>query len=292
MEKKNSCARAGFSTILWGVIAVLLCAALALRADEIVPAGETWDIDYTISGNLNVSGTANLLPPDPGVTTGAIIEWWLYAKPDSHVNIKWAQVTYWIDVSLNANVTVYGTEFWVGPEQHYAGEELFITLNSGPLTVVYENGQQVDLEIDCFGEIGGDHAVVTLAAPGGGVTQVAIDIKPGSYPNSINLGSNGVIPVAILSSETFDATTVDPESVSLAGSGVAVRGKGNKLLAHEEDVNGDGLMDLVVKVETENLDPGTFQDGLATLTIHETSDPESAILFQGSDQISIVPPEG
>ena len=36
---------------------------------------------------------------------------------------------------------------------------------------------------------------------------VAIDIKPGSYPNSINLKSNGKVPVAILSSPTFDATT-------------------------------------------------------------------------------------
>ena len=40
--------------------------------------------------------------------------------------------------------------------------------------------------------------------------KVTIDIKPGSDPNSINLGSAGVIPVAILSSEAFDATTVDP----------------------------------------------------------------------------------
>jgi len=27
---------------------------------------------------------------------------------------------------------------------------------------------------------------------------VAVDIKPGSFPNSINLKSNGVVPVAIL----------------------------------------------------------------------------------------------
>jgi len=120
---------------------------------------------------------------------------------------------------------------------------------------------------------------------------VGIDIKPGSYPNTINLGSNGVVPVGILSGEGFDATAVAPENVFLAGSGVAVRGKGNKYLAHEEDVNGDDLMDLVVQVETENLDPGTFQDGYAVLTIHESSDPASAVLYQGMDEITIVPPE-
>jgi len=72
--------------------------------------------------------------------------------------------------------------------------------------------------------------------------QVDIDIKPGSYPNSINLGSNGMIPVAILSSPYFDATQVDADTVALAGAGVAVKGKGNKLLASQEDVNGDDLL--------------------------------------------------
>ena len=45
---------------------------------------------------------------------------------------------------------------------------------------------------------------------------VTIDIKPGAFPNSINLGSNGNVPMAILSSADFDATTVDPETVTLA----------------------------------------------------------------------------
>jgi len=76
---------------------------------------------------------------------------------------------------------------------------------------------------------------------------VLIDIKPGSYPNSINLGSHGVIPVAILSSDYFDASTVDPTSVTLAGAGVAVRGKG-KSLSHEEDVNGERGTEQIPKV--------------------------------------------
>lgn len=117
--------------------------------------------------------------------------------------------------------------------------------------------------------------------------EVDIDIKPGSYPNCINLGSKGVIPVAILSSGTFDATQVDPETVKLGGAGVAVRGKGNKSLAHHEDVNGDGLLDLVMQVETENLDPGLFQDGFATLT----GQTFGGQLIEGQDEICIVPPE-
>ncbi|MHC4153844.1 MAG: right-handed parallel beta-helix repeat-containing protein [Planctomycetota bacterium] len=120
-----------------------------------------------------------------------------------------------------------------------------------------------------------------------GVLVVAIDIKPGSYPNAINLGSHGLIPVAILSSADFDATTVDPETVELAGAGVAVRGKSNKYMAQQEDVNGDGLLDLINHVATENLDPNSLQDGYAVL-IGSTFGGEE---ITGTDEITIVPPE-
>jgi len=118
--------------------------------------------------------------------------------------------------------------------------------------------------------------------------QVAIDIKPGSYPNIINLGSNGVIPVAILSSSStdFDASQLDPSTISFSGTGVAIKGKSNTL-AHQEDANGDGLIDLVVQVETENLNPTELQTGKAWL-IGETYEGGSVA---GSDEIVIVPPE-
>ena len=41
------------------------------------------------------------------------------------------------------------------------------------------------------------------------------DIKPGSNPNSINLGSGGVVPVAILTTATFDAADVDQASLEI-----------------------------------------------------------------------------
>jgi len=117
--------------------------------------------------------------------------------------------------------------------------------------------------------------------------QVEIDIKPGSYPNVINLGLQGVIPVAILSSDEFNATQVDPSSVTLSGAGVAVRGKGNNTLAHIEDVNGDGRDDLLLQVETENLSASAFQDGFALLE-GQTFD---GVLIEGWDEIIIVPPD-
>jgi len=113
--------------------------------------------------------------------------------------------------------------------------------------------------------------------------RVDIDIKPGSDPNSINLSSSGVIPVAILSSLVFDATTVDPDTVSLAGSSIKLVGKSGKLLAHQEDVNGDGLTDLVCQVLTDQLllEPGAS----AALLEAQTT---AGIPIVGQDSIQIV----
>jgi hypothetical protein len=84
------------------------------------------------------------------------------------------------------------------------------------------------------------------------VTSVRIDIKPDGSPNSINIGSNGTVAVAIFSSPSFDATTVDPLSVTLAGASVALKGKGTAM-ASFQDVDGDGFVDLVVHVSTDAL---------------------------------------
>jgi hypothetical protein len=121
----------------------------------------------------------------------------------------------------------------------------------------------------------------------GAELEVEIDIRPGVYPNVVNLASRGMIPVAILSSVEFDATEVDPTTVSLAGASVAIKGKAEHLLAHEEDVNGDGLLDLFVQVETENFNPDELQDGYAYLT-GETYD---GVKIVGCDEITIIPPE-
>lgn len=113
--------------------------------------------------------------------------------------------------------------------------------------------------------------------------EVAIDIKPGSFPNSINLGSGGTVPVAILSTSTFDATKVDPLTVTLASAPVKLKGKG-KPMASFEDVSGDNLLDLVVHVDTTALQLSET-DTLANLE-GKTFD---GIEIRGSDSVRVVP---
>jgi len=74
---------------------------------------------------------------------------------------------------------------------------------------------------------------------------VDIDIKPGGFPNSINPRSKGVIPVAILTTDTFDATTVDGTTVRF--------GPDEAEPAHYtlEDVDWDGDLDMIFHFRTQ-----------------------------------------
>ena len=48
---------------------------------------------------------------------------------------------------------------------------------------------------------------------------VAMDIKPQSCPNPINVKNQGVLPVAILGTENFDVNDIDPSTILLEGVG-------------------------------------------------------------------------
>jgi hypothetical protein len=114
--------------------------------------------------------------------------------------------------------------------------------------------------------------------------EIHIDIKPGSDPNCFNNNERGVIPIAILSSVDFNATQVDPSTVQLAGLAVKVAGRSNKYLAHTEDVNGDGLIDLVVQIEDTDQ---VFTTGTTTATL--TGNLYDGTHIAGEDDICIVP---
>lgn len=115
-------------------------------------------------------------------------------------------------------------------------------------------------------------------------TQVAIDIKPGTFPNPINQGANGVIPVAILTTSEFNAADVDPATVVLNGATVAVRGKSLKLMAHMEDVDGDGDQDLLCQVDTVS-----WEDLGADGDVILTGKTYAGEAIEGKDSVVIVP---
>jgi hypothetical protein len=113
-----------------------------------------------------------------------------------------------------------------------------------------------------------------------GITSVNIDIRPGSLKNPINLrAKKGTIPVAILTTNTFDALQVDWETVRFGPSGATERHE----RLHVRDADYDGDMDVVLHFETRNT--GILcGDTEASLTGKTFSGEE----FTGSDVIKIV----
>ncbi|PIS39617.1 MAG: hypothetical protein COT33_01040 [Candidatus Nealsonbacteria bacterium CG08_land_8_20_14_0_20_38_20] len=104
---------------------------------------------------------------------------------------------------------------------------------------------------------------------------VNIDIKPGSYPNSINLKSKGVTPVAVLTDKFFNAKNVVVDSILFAG----VSPDKGKL----EDVDNDGDLDLILHLKTQSLQLGPTSTE-AVLTGQLTD----GTLIKGVDSIRIV----
>ena len=111
-----------------------------------------------------------------------------------------------------------------------------LTFNAQSFTFIAPATNSAPVEVVVNG------APVTVA-PGATVKPVQIDVKPGESINTLNLDSNGVLAVAILSSATFDARSVAVNSVTFAGA--------HAVQSALQDVNRDGRLDLVLNFKTQ-----------------------------------------
>jgi hypothetical protein len=111
--------------------------------------------------------------------------------------------------------------------------------------------------------------------------RVAIDIKPGSDPNSINPSLEGDLPVALLGSDSFDVADVDVTTLAFGPSDASFDHSHGP---HLEDLNDDGLTDLMAHFRIEETEIA-FGDMMACLS-GETLDGMS---FEGCDAVRTVP---
>ena len=112
--------------------------------------------------------------------------------------------------------------------------------------------------------------------------RVGIEIKPGGGTASINPTSKGKIPVAILSAPNFNAVgSVDTSSLTFGSLGT----EDSLVLCNSngEDVNGDGLLDLVCHFDTQG---SAFQNGDASGTLRGKLKDGSAI--KGSAPVNVL----
>jgi CSLREA domain-containing protein len=111
---------------------------------------------------------------------------------------------------------------------------------------------------------------------------VAIDVRPGSTDNTVSLKIGGLLPVAVLSSATVDASLVNVATARINNVGAAKRTNGT-YLSSLEDVNADGRVDLVLFFEVSKLG---LRLQTTSLTLRATLTDGRQI--QGTDAIRVV----
>ena len=94
---------------------------------------------------------------------------------------------------------------------------------------------------------------------------------------------NGVTPVAIFGSATFDVRQIDPITIKLANASVKLKGNGQPMVSYS-DLNSDGFTDITINVITEALQM-TENDVKADLEGRLIN----GEIIKGSDSIRIVP---
>lgn len=170
---------------------------------------------------------------------------------------------------VDGTATAFPTPYW--------GDQAFASQAYGDLYVV-----AIKIRAGYGGSWTNFHAYVDDVTIGDyeedfGPVEVDIDIKPGSCPNSINLGSMGNVPVAILTTGDFDADDVDPSTVEFEGASPVKWSK--------KDVDKDGDIDLVLHFKTQelDLDEGDTEGELTGWT-------KGGVPIGGSDTVRTVPP--
>jgi hypothetical protein len=314
MKKKNrkNHIRMRFSTLLLCCLAIVLCAApcdgaflsLSFTEEGVYCNGNPCDEvncnedgEYDVTKQLidTVWGEGELLDMLE-VGTGATVNLYtsvtysVQAHPGSILNIHSGTVGLYVFTSPDEPkpiVTVYGTGFAVDWNLDGTADPLdpsetkFLPSPSGSvLKGTYKNGDSINLLF---------YSPVPIhllqPPPSSSLEEITIDIKPDSNPNNINLKSKGVVPVAVLTTNDFDASDVDPDTVEFAGA--------SPVRWTIEDVDDDGDEDMLFHFKTQNLEldenskEATLTATLIGTTTRETT--EGEVVIQGTDEVCIKP---
>ena len=269
------------TAILCCILGILLCAAPSSVAEQI---DDPQDYLFVNTDNTPVDLNAEIYEAvyvDPDATlnllAGAIVHY-LDAYGGSIVNIYGGIADdFGIAVFEGSTVTVYGTEFIVEDGTIDPSGDFFTVNGIGMLTGTYADGTTISILV--FSSEYNDVPIylVDTSTPSGGPVEVEvqIDIKPCDDLNRINLDSKGLVPVAVLGTDDFDAATVDPAMVEFAGA--------EPVCSKLKDVNHDGYDDMIFNFRTQDLD--LDQDSTEATLMGQTT---QGVLIEGSDEVQIV----
>jgi len=222
--------------IITGATEATLLSSDTTKGDHIkvicTPSDDTGDGTPVESNEIIISNK----PPEGGSVT-------IGSEPAYSDTDLTATPSDWTDADGDEITYEYEWQYWDGDSwELIVGAPTGDTLDSS----YFEYGDRI--RIACTPFDGTDYGIAVESNEIDIVSySISIDVKPGSSVNPINLGSKGVIPVAIITTEDFDATTVDVGTVRF--------GLGEAQVVHSaiEDVDDDGDVDILrLEYEKEN----------------------------------------
>jgi hypothetical protein len=259
--------------LLFGAVALLMGVSAAARADLMVPTVTGADISVP-----STIGTFHFSLPVNSVITRVILysPEYSYVEAPSSFALQWDldAPTFLLPLSAGSGSFFLGS---VVPENLYAQiADGSVTLSvscdslSAPCPMDFDRTDSQDWRL----WIEYDPPLTRT---------VDIDIRPGAMPNPVNLRSGGAIPVAVLSDSTFYAPT-EVVHGSLTFGRLGSESSLRKCNQQPEDVNGDGLLDLVCHFETGGA--GFFSADTQGVLMGVTS---GGVNIKGTDSVRVVP---
>ena len=219
---------------------------------------------YTAASNLGTTSVPADITPGGPVPTGTL---------DDTLNTIEMDLSSWFGSINNA------TDVWAGTGLDDGFTSPLATGTWNPVTYEYEltwNSRTPDSPTNPFPGLESQWTLTGYAYPVV-IVSITIDVKPGSNINPVNIFSKGKLTVAILTTDDFDASMVDVNTVQF-GPGFAAPSK-----YRLDDVDGDGDWDMKLKFKTQETGIACGETEV-TLT-GETFDGQS---FAGMDSIRTV----
>ena len=210
--------------------------------------------------------------------------------PSAPMDVRVARTA---SATANATVTPASTshlEAALGHQEQRSVDEPFQIecTDGGPATITFTNAISPDRPDDVDPNTANNAATTSLTVEC--IVPVKIDIHPGSAKNPVNLTSNGVIPVTVLTTSAgeyglplaFDATAIHPLTARFGPEPVVTAGAGAPE-AHDRGHAGSGDMLLHFRTEESQLTGSE-----AEACVRGRFGPGNHV-FQGCDSVTFVP---
>jgi hypothetical protein len=234
--------------------------ATNLRSDNTVRIDPNAGPDGLGAVDLTVDLGPGANPYNYSDMTGAVVVgstspqgFWAVVQDGGEAGLEWGRISWNNEPegSVPAGTAIV-VEARAADTEAGLGGQAFIPVEDDVLFSVF--GRYIEVRATLKASPEGASPVLSDLRIRPAVVYVDIDIKPESDPNSINcLNKKEAIAVAILTTDDFDALTVDHTTVLFQGAAELheVRGAPTR---HEEDIDYDGDLDLVLHFRLKETD--------------------------------------